>query len=286
MIKESLFEKYGKDQPLCCGYQGGLEMKRISDFINLLSYAGLIAFAYICIALLIERAVQDGARRMASAAISKSVAPAADEVAMAGDAPAMAEIVLPAKKEQRPAEDSLGNAKRVYAKLIRADRPHLSAKTAEEWAASYLQAEIANGLPRGLALAIGHVESWHDPKAVSSAGAIGLMQIQLPTATDFAPKAGVWKKPVPPRLSKQASRYAKAKAEKAYQAERNRAAKELAQKLVHPASNIKVGAKVLASYIRREGALPQALKKYSGGAVGYHRKVSSYRKMILAELDS
>ena len=182
-------------------------------------------------------------------------------------------------------EISDDHVKATYAKMIIADRPRLSLKTAEGWAQVMREEEKKHNLPTGLVLSISHTESWHDPNAVSCVGALGLMQIMPPTAKDFGPKVGVWKAPEPPKLSKKASWSAKNKAQKAFEAEQKKAEKQLAAKLHEPTSNIKVGAKVLSEYLKSEGNLPKALKKYSGDAT-YSKRVGKYRAIVLAKLKS
>ena len=189
-------------------------------------------------------------------------------------------------KESPKPEISEEKVEAVYANLILQDRPKLKLEQAEKWARVMREEEKKYNLTDGLVLSISHTESWHDPKAVSSVGALGLMQIMPPTAKDYAPKVGVWKAPESPKLSKKASWSVKNKAQKAFKAEQKKAEKQLTAKLHEPTSNIKVGAKVLSAYLESEGSLPKALKKYSGDATDYHKKVSEYRQTILAKLES
>lgn len=95
-----------------------------------------------------------------------------------------------------------------------------------------------NGLSPKLVHSIIQVESSWQPYALSSKGAIGLMQVHYPT----------WKE----RWSR--------------------------KQLRDPEENLKAGMWILKKYMRESSTLNEALHKYSGGAKGYADKVKRRMK--------
>lgn len=253
-------------------------IERITNFV---CGCFFIAVGLGVICLLLDHAFKNDQKRLADLAKAQT--------AVVAEAPPVVEVqpVIQAQPESVPVKTIDENkVKAVYANLILKDRPKLSLKVAEDWATTIREEEKKYSLPDGLVLAISHTESWHDPKAVSSCGARGLMQVMPPTAKDFAPKVGVWQAPKAQKVSKKASWTAKNNAKKAFVAASKKADKQLVAKLHEPTSNIKVGSKVLAAYLESEKTIPMALKKYSGDATDYHKKVSEYRAVVLAYLES
>lgn len=108
------------------------------------------------------------------------------------------------------------------------------------------QAAWQHGLPASLLLAIAETESSFNPLARSRYGARGLMQVV-------------------PRFHPEAVRAVGGSA-----------------RLNDPAANIEVGARVLAGYVGRAGALEPALARYSGGARNYAAKVIGRHQAIEA----
>ena len=104
--------------------------------------------------------------------------------------------------------------------------------------AAHLSAE-RHQLPPNLVLAVIAAESEFNARAVSSYGALGLMQV--------VPRFHLAKLP-------------------------NRAASDL----YTPAVNIEVGGQILEEYIDLHGTLQNALRKYSGDAGGYDGRINRY----------
>jgi len=99
---------------------------------------------------------------------------------------------------------------------------------------------IANkqGLDPKLVRAVVTVESSWRPGARSSKDALGLMQVHHPT----------WRH------------------------------KHTRSDLLDPERNLMAGTAILRKYIKESGTLKEALRKYSGGAVGYYEKVKREMK--------
>ena len=100
---------------------------------------------------------------------------------------------------------------------------------------SMLATSVANkqGMDPNLVKSIISVESSWNPSALSSKGAIGLMQVHHPTW------GHLWTK----------------------------------EELRNPEMNIVAGTRILKDYIKQSRTLDEALHKYSGGASGYADKV-------------
>ncbi len=109
------------------------------------------------------------------------------------------------------------------------------------------QAGARHGLPPSLLLAMVETESSFNQEARSAYGARGLMQV-VPRFHPAEIKAAGG-----------------------------------AHRLDDPATNIDVGARILARYLDRSGDLRRALAKYSGGSSGYAAKVMK-RKMNLEQI--
>lgn len=109
------------------------------------------------------------------------------------------------------------------------------------------QAGARHGLPPSLLLAMVETESSFNQEARSAYGARGLMQV-VPRFHPAEIKAAGG-----------------------------------AHRLDEPATNIDVGARILARYLDRSGDLRRALAKYSGGSAGYAAKVMK-RKLNLEQI--
>lgn len=157
------------------------------------------------------------------------------------------------------------NTVSAYAKFIRQDNPKVKQDTAQEWANLYYDFEEQYGLKHGIMPAIGHVESGHKPNAKSKKDAHGLVQIQRETGRYWADREGI----------RHQSKVRKAKSEK-----------DLIWVISKPDVNIRLGAKVLDVYLQEAGGnLDEALKRYSGGATDYAKKVRSAHRKIVSAID-
>ncbi len=118
-------------------------------------------------------------------------------------------------------------------------QPHLTERVVR---AAYEEGERHDMSPL-LILAIVEKESSLRPEVVNNYGAMGLMQV--------VPRYH------PDKLSEDEGK----------------------EQLLHPETNIRVGAKILSEYLNaKKGNLQAALKKYSGNARQYFQKVAHYRK--------
>ncbi len=128
---------------------------------------------------------------------------------------------------------------------------HLSSKYTKPLAlverivrAAYREAR-RNELPPTLVLAIIEKESSLKPESVNYYGAMGLMQVVPRFHTDKLEDV------------------------------------ESKEELLTPETNIRVGTQILAEYITsKQGNIPRALKKYSGNARDYFKRVAAYRKRL------
>lgn len=147
----------------------------------------------------------------------------------------------------------------LYAEVIRTDNADVNEAVAQQWAKLYFDTEQEYDLDPGLMLAIGRIESEHQPQAKSGSGAYGLMQIQLPTARE---------------------------ALNSLNEPRPKSDKELIKQLFKPEVNIKLGAVVLDSYREIAGGdLDGALKLYSGGSRRYVAKIRKEQQKINGALE-
>lgn len=152
-----------------------------------------------------------------------------------------------------------------YAKFIRQDNPKVKEDTAKKWANLYYDFEEEFGLDHGIMPAIGHVESKHKPNAKSKKDAHGLVQIQRETGRYWADREGIRHQP---------------------KAKKVKGEKDLIWVITKPDVNIRLGAKVLDVYLQEaDGNLDEALKRYSGGATDYAKKVRSAHERILSAID-
>lgn len=112
---------------------------------------------------------------------------------------------------------------------------HMASITHQRHTQSQLVTAVATrqGLSPKLVASIVQVESSGRPSVVSSKSAVGLMQVHHPT----------WKH----RWSR--------------------------RQLMDPERNLMAGTEILKQYLRESGSLDEALRKYSGGARDYARKV-------------
>ncbi len=154
-----------------------------------------------------------------------------------------------------------------YCQVIKADNAlvvaltgdksrRISHEKAKVIAEKYFEEECKYGLPHGILLSIAHAESYHDPKAVSSARARGLLQVKIiPTGHWAAKKLGL------------------------YQGDDPDACIPLTMK---PETNIQLGAFILNHYLQKtKGDLTKALNLYSWYAVDYPRKVIDFHKKFM-----
>ena len=154
----------------------------------------------------------------------------------------------------------------VYQRSIMRDNRHLNADSALAIGYAYAIAEKRYDLPNGLLFSIVNRESNHRAAAKSSEDAIGLMQVQVPTAFDAAKRLG------------KISAKAKPKDWPKYQ-------KKLVVMLQNPKGNIELGANTLHHYLHlNHGSLTATLKQYSHGARDYNGRIISRMKKIQAEI--
>ncbi len=106
------------------------------------------------------------------------------------------------------------------------------------------RAGARHGLPSSLLLAMVETESSFNHEARSAYGARGLMQVVPRFHPEEVKAAGG------------------------------------AHRLDDPATNIDVGARILARYLDRSGNLQRALAKYSGGSAGYAAKVMKRKRHL------
>lgn len=101
-----------------------------------------------------------------------------------------------------------------------------------------------HGLPPELLLAIVETESSFDPRARSSYGARGLMQVVPRFHPEVVASVGG------------------------------------VHRLDEPEANLEAGAKILATYVEQSGSLHRALARYSGGARSYATKVVNRQQQL------
>lgn len=154
----------------------------------------------------------------------------------------------------------------VYCRYIRSDNKSLREGPALTIACAYATEEMKYGFPRGLLAAITLRESRQQNDAVSSEGAYGLMQVQVPTAFDAAKRLGFIK------VSAKAKDWPKYR-------------KWLITKLKDPSFNIKIGANVLDHYLKlNNNKLKAALHQYSHGATHYSDRIFARMHTIQARI--
>ncbi len=170
------------------------------------------------------------------------------------------------KIPELPAQTTKQDWLNLYCRIIKRDNAQvvqmtkdpsrkISDELAQEIARLYWEQEELYGFRHGLVVCVVHKESWHDPKAISSQLARGLMQVQIvPSGKWAGEKLGLYR--------------GKTKSQKI-------------ASVMNPQNNIQIGCYILNHYLQQcDGNLPTALDKYSFYATNYSEKVIA----LLADL--
>lgn len=176
----------------------------------------------------------------------------------------------------------------VYAKYILEDRPETGEDNAREWSKLYVQYESKYNFPRGILVSIGHKESTHNPNAVSTGDAYGLLQVQFDTGKEVAEK---FKIIAPPRIPK----FKNEEEVKKYWVKYQEFCRKLVRILKNPERNVEMGSFTLNRFLKiNQGDWSLALRGYSGNAdnkeyfknsKNYGVKVREFHAKVWRELE-